>query len=152
MRYEYIEPFVASTIKVLDYAIQTDITKGDVTLVSNAEVTGDIAIIVNLQGDSDGSIILNMQTDTALNISNAMFNDTADLLTPFGLDSIAELANMIAGNAASVLNDMGYDLKVLPPLVVKKKDRKNTSRLEAFQIPLFTEYGEITMNVSLRTN
>ena len=33
MRYEYIGPFVASTIKVLDNVIQTDITQGEISLV-----------------------------------------------------------------------------------------------------------------------
>ena len=69
------------------------------------------------------------------------------------MDSIAELANMIAGNATSALNDRGFDFTVYPPVIVRKEDLKNkAARIEAFQIPLFTEYGEIIMNVSLRTN
>ena len=153
MRYEYIEPFVRSTVKVLDSVIQCDITKGTAALVKGDEITDDIAIVVRLRGDSEGNIILNMPEDTALKVCNAMFGDVSGTLTSLGMDSIAELANMIAGNAASVLNDMGYDLTVSPPLIIRKDEIKGeTLEVEAFRIPLFTEYGEMTMNVALRTN
>lgn len=153
MRYEYIEPFVNTTMKVLDNVMQTDITKGAVSLVMDDEISGDISIIVRVKGDSEGRIILNMHTATALNISNIMFGSHSSALTSFGMDSIEELANMIAGNATSALNDLGFDFKVYPPLIIKKNDyRAKAVRIEAFQIPLFSEYGEITMNVALRTN
>jgi chemotaxis protein CheX len=140
-------------MKVLDDVMQTDITKGEVSLVMDDEISGDIAIIVRIKGDSEGHIILNMYADTALAISNIMFGDKFDKLTPIALDSIAELANMIAGNATSALNDLGFDFSVYPPLIVKKEDlTTKVARIEAFQIPLFTDYGEIVMNVALRTS
>jgi chemotaxis protein CheX len=140
-------------MKVLDDVMQSDITKGQVSLVMDDEISGDIAIIVRVKGDSEGYIILNMYADTALAISNIMFGDNFDKLTPIAMDSIAELANMIAGNATSALNDLGFDFTVYPPLIVKKEDlTKKVSRIEAFQIPLSTEYGEIIMNVALRTS
>lgn len=153
MRYEYIEPLVTSTIKVLDSVIKSDIARGDTSLVRDVKIMGDIAIVIRLGGDSEGSIILNMPPDTALKICNVMFDDNFDTLTPLGMDSIAELANMIAGNAISVINDLGYDFKVYPPTIVMEDYiKESTPDLEIFQIPLFTDCGEITMNVSLRTN
>jgi chemotaxis protein CheX len=140
-------------MKVLDDVMQTDITKGEVSLVMDDEISGDIAIIVRVKGDSEGHIILNMYADTALAISNIMFGDKFDKLTPIALDSIAELANMIAGNATSALNDLGFDFTVYSPLIVKKEDlTTKVARIEAFQIPLSSEYGEIIMNVALRTS
>jgi chemotaxis protein CheX len=153
MRYEYIEPFVSSTIRTLDAVIQTDISQGEVILVRGDDIRDDVAIMVRLEGDSQGSIILNMPTGTALNICNAMFGEAYEALTPMGMDSLAELANMIAGNATSTLNDMGYDFRVLPPLVFTREEiGEKTPEIEVFQVPLFTEYGEITMNVALRAD
>jgi chemotaxis protein CheX len=153
MRYNYIEPFITSTLRTLDTVLQSDIAKGDMTLVSGEEINGDVTIIVKLKGDSDGSIIMNMPEKTALNISTVMFGDTFDRLTPDVIDSIAELANMIAGNAMSVLNDMGFDFTVLPPVIITRNDvRPRRPAVEAFQVPVFTDLGEITLNVALRTN
>lgn len=153
MRYEYIEPFVTSTVRVIDSIIQSDIAKGDISLIRGEEIAGDVAIIIRLEGDSEGSIILNMDTETARKICSVMNDAPFESLTAFGIDSIAELANMIAGNAASVLNDMGFKFDVLPPqVVIKDSMRDKTSCREVFQVPLFTEYGEITMNIAMRTN
>lgn len=153
MRCEYIGPFVDSTINVLDKTIQCDISKGNISLVNADDINGDIAVIVKVKNDSEGSIILNMENSTALQISKAMTGEASEFVTPFELDSICELANMISGNAASVLNDMGYDFKVFPPLVIERANiLKKTNGWEIFQVPIFTEYGEVSVNVALRTN
>lgn len=153
MRYEYVEPFVNTTLRVLDRVIQCDITKGTASLVKGYKMNEDIAIIVMLQGDSEGSIVLSMPANTALRLCSVMFGEDFEILTPTGMDAIGELANMIAGNTASVLNDMGFDFTVSPPLVVTRTCTPGkTLDMEAFQIPLFTEYGEILMNVALRLN
>lgn len=153
MRYEYVEPFVNTTMRVLDKVIQCDITKGAVSLVKNDTITEDVAIIVRLQGNADGSIILSMPVATALGVCSAMFGETYKILSPAGMDAIAELANMIAGNTTSVLNDMGFDFTLSPPLVVTRNHMMGRAfGVEAFHIPLFTEYGEMTINVAMRTN
>lgn len=153
MRYEYIKPFVDTTLKILDKVIRCDIARGSASLVKSHEMTEDIAIIVRLRGDCDGSIVLNMAADTALRVCNEMFGEYFETLTPTGMDAIAELANMIAGNAVSAFNDMGFDFTVSPPLVVTKNHKtEKTPEMEAFQIPLFTEYGEIIMDLAMRTN
>lgn len=153
MRYEYIEPFVLSTMKVLNSVFQSGVTKGNHALVKGDTLVGELAIIIRLGGDSEGSIILNMDTGTAVKICNLMNQTDFKTLTPLGMDSISELANVIAGNAASVLTDLGYPFKVSPPLVSTRDNLGDKiPNIEAFQIPLFTECGEITMNIALRTN
>jgi len=153
MKFEYIEPFVNSTARVLDEVIQSDISKGKVSLVSYDEIHGDIVIVIKVEGDTEGSIILNMDNETAINICNAMMGEDRDELTPMCMDAISELANMMAGNATSALVDLGYDLRIAPPLVVARDGMiKRISELEIFQVPLFTDCGEITMNAVLRTN
>ena len=154
MRYEYIEPFVVSTMKVLDSVISSDIAKGNISLVKGDEINGDVTIVISLGGDTEGNILLSMDMDTAVKLCSTMTGGAESCgLTPLGLDSISELANMIAGNATTVLNDMGYDFTLSPPIVIRKEEIKDKAIPdEAFQIPLFTEFGEITMNVILRTN
>jgi chemotaxis protein CheX len=152
MRYEYIGPFVDSTIKVLDKTIQCDISKGNISLVDADKITGDIAVIIKVKDESEGSVILNMSDDTALKLCEVMTGEQGASYS-FELDSICELANMITGNAISALNDMGYDFNVFPPLIIERKSiSKKTDGLEIFQVPLFTEYGEVSVNVALRTN
>ena len=60
MRYEYIEPLLISTMKVLDNVMQSEIRMGDVSLIRPEEINSDIAVIIKLEGDSTGGIIVNM--------------------------------------------------------------------------------------------
>lgn len=153
MRYEYIEPFVLSTVKVLEGVFPRGVTQGGHTLVRGDRIAAELAIIIRLGGDSEGSIILLMDQETARRIGNLMNQENVEFLTPLGLDALAELANVVAGNAASLLNNLGYPFKVSPPQIITSRDGlKAIPPLEAFRIPLFTECGEITMNIALRTD
>ncbi len=151
MKFEYIKPFVDSTIRVLDEVLQSDISKGKISLVNIDEIYGEIVIVIKVEGDSDGDIVLNMDEDTAINISNVMLGENYDTLEPIGMDAISELANMMAGNAVSALTDLGFEIRIAPPLIVARDAiMKKMSGLEIFQVPLYTESGEITMNAVLR--
>jgi chemotaxis protein CheX len=151
VKFEYIKPFVDSTVRVLDEILQSDISKGKLSLVKIDEIYGEIVIVIKVEGDSDGDIILNMDEETALNISNVMLGENSDTLEPIGMDAISELANMMAGNAVSALTDLGFEIRITPPLIVARDAiMKKMLGLEIFQVPLYTESGEITMNAVLR--
>ena len=153
MRYEYIEPLLISTMKVLDNVMQSEIRMGDVSLIRPEEINSDIAVIIKLEGDSTGGIIVNMGRETALNICNVMTGEKFKTLTPLALDAISELTNMIAGNATSAINDLGFDFKILPPSSLTKEEMiTGAPWLEIFQVPLLTRCGEIKINIAMRTN
>ncbi|MFZ3090397.1 MAG: chemotaxis protein CheX [Nitrospirota bacterium] len=153
MRYEYIEPLLISTMKVLDNVMQSEIRMGDVSLIRPEEINSDIAVIIKLEGDSTGGIIVNMGRETALNICNVMTGEKFKALTPLALDTISELTNMIAGNATSAINDLGFDFKILPPSSLTKEEMMTGAPwLEIFQVPLLTRCGEIKINIAMRTN
>jgi len=153
MQYQYILPFITTTLEVMDQVIQSDISKGRMQLINKKEIYGDVSVLIKISGVTEGDIVLNMDNDTALNVSNIMTGMKDDSLSSLGMDAIAELGNMIAGNATCAVHDQGFELEVSPPRVYSlKKLFQELSSLEVFQIPLFTECGEITMNVAIRTN
>ncbi len=152
MRYDYIDPFVTTTIRVLDSTIRGAVRKGDVTVLEGERIKGDVAVRMRISGDVEGDIILSMDTATALKVSTALLGEVFASVTPQSEDALMELANMITGNAVSVLNDQGFDFSVSPPAVIRKKDLGEPSReVESLQIPLFSDCGEMTMNVALGT-
>ena len=152
MRYEYIEPFVATTKKVLTSVLQQEVSSGDMTLLRGTEVRGDVSIVIKVTGDSEGCIIVNMDDATARRVGAVMSGSDCGCAPPLEMDAIAELSNMIAGNAASSLNDLGCDFTLSPPAVVRPADiPARTEGVEVFSVPLDTRCGEILVNVSLKT-
>jgi chemotaxis protein CheX len=152
MRFEYVEPFVACTMRVLGDVLQAPVARGEVSLVGSSGAGGDLAIAVPLFGDSEGNVELRMNTETAVNLSGRLNKTAETTLTPLGLDSLAELANMIAGNAVSALNDQGFDFILSSPHVLRESPGDAGTGLEAFCIPLATPCGDVTVQVTLKTH
>jgi len=153
MRYEYIEPFVATTKRVLTSIIRDEVSSGDIGLVGGQDLSGDVFILIPVRGDSEGCIIVNMTADTARKVCAVMSGTDCGGGSAVELDALAELSNMIVGSATSSLNDLGYDFSVHPPSVIGRADvAAKTGGVELFRVPLGTKLGEISVNVALRMN
>ncbi len=150
MRYDYIDPFVATTLRVLDRTIRGTVRRGNVTVLEGERLKGDVGVRVRVTGDAEGDVILSMETATALRICSRLFGEHYATMTPGSEDALMEFANMITGNAISVLNDQGFDFTVSPPSVIRRGSASGqTLSGESMQIPLFSYCGEMTMNVAL---
>lgn len=153
MRYEYIEPIVNSTKAVLRNVLGTEVESGETALVDGEAISGDIMIIVQVSGDSEGSLILTMEAPTAARVCSAMSGAECGPLNDESLDMMAELANMITGNATSALCDLGHDFTLFPPLVfAADRLRERAPGVEMFRIPVRSVLGEIQVNVAMKTN
>lgn len=153
MKYDYVDPFVNTVERVLSSALRTEIRRGELALTACGRVCSDVAIDVRIAGDSEGDITLTMSADTARWICSVLSGEDISPLTPLGMDALSELANMIAGNAVSALNDEGFDFTVQPPRVLNDADAGVLHpHAEALSIPLLTARGEVTVNIVLGTD
>lgn len=151
MRFEYIDPFADATVRVFQTILGPDVKRGDFTLLRAERLEGDTAIVIDVTGESHGAVLLSMTRDTALRVGNVMNGRSVDASGEIDTDALGEIANMVAGNAASALNDMGFEFQISPPVVVGRDAQAlPTENVEVFQIPISTQFGEITMNVLLR--
>lgn len=153
MRYDYVDPFVRKVEGVLSSALSTEVRRGELALKAHGPVRSDVAIGVRIEDDSEGGITLSMNDDTARWICSVLSGEEYPLLTPQGMDVLSELANMIAGNAVSALNDEGFDFTVQPPRVLNAADSGvRHPPAEALSVPLLTGHGEVTVNIVLGTD
>ncbi len=152
MKLEYIAPFVSSTMSVLKTVFQCDVGQGDVSLCRGSDLGGDVSVVIGLHDHPGESVILNMDPATANSICTAMNGAACASTDPLGADTLGELANMIAGNAVSALSDLGFSFSVQPPETVNRSDLSQlTEGLELFQVPVTCQYGNITVNFTMRT-
>ena len=151
MRFEYIEPFADATVRVFQTILGPEVQRGDFALLRSDRLEADTAIIIRVTGESEGSVLLSMERGTALCVGNVMNGRPADATGEVDSDALGEIANIVAGNATSALNDMGFEFPITPPVVVGRGGPPlPTDDVEVFQIPIRTNCGEITMNVLLR--
>ncbi len=152
MKFDFIGPFVTSTVGVLRNVLQCDIGQGDVTLLRGNELDGDVSVVIGLQDRAGESVILNMNPETARSVCTAMNGVACNFTDAVGADTLGELANMIAGNAVSALGELGLSFSVQPPQSVNRGDlARLTEGLELFQVLMISPHGNISVNFTIRT-
>ncbi len=149
MRYEYVNPFINTALRVLGSAVPGMARRGEVTALQGDQIRAEVSVAVRIAGDSEGDVIISMGTGTALGICSILLGSRIDSLTAPALDALTELGNMIAGNAVSELNDLGFDFTMNTPFVITGSGNPARSNREAVQIPLVSDCGEMNINILL---
>ena len=65
-------------------------------------------------------------------------------------ETVCELANMVIGNAVTLLNDRGFKFKVFPPTIHADQQIPNAgAEVEAMVLAFATEHGSVFINIAL---
>ncbi|MCK9225196.1 MAG: chemotaxis protein CheX [Candidatus Muirbacterium halophilum] len=155
MRVEYINPFVESAITVLREMASVEFARGDLALRSYPLLTKGVVIVIGVAGQIEGRVLYDMDMKTALKISGLMMG--GEIITEYDemvASALAELGNIISGNAVSQLNDLGFEFDITPPTLFVGNNLEMSSpnmETQTLVIPLLQpEVGEIIINVALR--
>jgi chemotaxis protein CheX len=152
MRYEYVQPFVASAQEILGEVLSGSVEMGRIQLSPAPVPCRGVTAIVGVTGEGGGRVLFDMSRDTALRIAGEMNDEEQATLTTLAQDTLSELASMMTGRAISVLNDMGHRLGVSPPTLVAGDNVViSNSDLETMVVPLSTSHGEVVVNVAMAT-
>ena len=151
MRVEYINPFVEAAFNILKEVLQSDISRGELYLKATSQPVLGVAAIIGLTGDVEGRVLLDMSLDTAQSIATTMNSDELDGFDELAKATIAELANMITGQAVTKLHDLGYNFDLSPPSLITGDNMVVTdSGVEALIVPLQLPQGNLEINVAVR--
>ena len=151
MRVEYINPFVESAFNILKEVLDTDISRGELYLKATSMPVLGVAAIIGLTGDVEGRVLLDMSMETAISIASTMNAEEFDELDALGKATIAELANMITGQAVTKLHELGYAFDLSPPSLITGDNMVVTdSGVEALIVPLQLPQGKLEINVAVR--
>ncbi|MGE4213194.1 MAG: response regulator [Anaerotignaceae bacterium] len=111
-----------------------------------------ITVAVGIIGRHSGRFIVDMSEDTAVEITKIVSfgeSDSVDDAVMF----LSECANIISGNACSLLNGVNRSLglRVSPPMVFHGNDLTvSISGVESRSFAIKTDFGEIFMNVGFK--
>lgn len=151
MRVEYINPFVEAAYNILTEVLAEDVKRGDLYLKSTSMPVMGVAAFVGLAGGVEGRVLFDMSMDTALKIASQMNGETITEFDELAKSTIAELANLITGQAVTKLHDLGFRFDLTPPsLFTGEKMEISDHEVEALIVPMLTEQGKIEVNVAIR--
>ncbi len=151
MNVEYINPFIEASQTVLTQ-MGLNACLGKVFLKKSPYKSDSIIVIVGLTGQIRGQVALVMKLSSALHIVSCMMGGMhINKLDELGKSAIAELANMIMGNTATLFYNKGIAIEITPPsMLVGENMEVTTGKMKTVCIPLqLGEEYSITIDVSM---
>ena len=150
MKAEFINPFVTAGIQVLESVIQSIPDPGQLAVRSATFTTQQVSIVIGVTGAVEGNVVYGMPLVTATKIAAAMASTPIMTFDEMAGSAIAELGNMVSGNAATMLSEAGYECEITPPTLIRGSDVEVATSTPALVVPLYTDFGKVEINVALQ--
>jgi chemotaxis protein CheX len=146
-----VNPFVESAYKFLQEEVNMEVTRGQLRLETSKATSGEINVALGVAGDAEGIVIYSMSEKTAKAIASALLDDVVPVFNELAESSIAEMGNIITGQAAAGLEEHGYTCKLTPPTIIAGKGVMiSTVDIQRLVIPIELPVGLIEISVALR--
>lgn len=134
MQAKIVNPFLASSVMVLEQLIQVKAEVGSLKLVQVSMASDHIWLRIGLLGQLQGDIIFGFPKLVALKIVSGMMGGyEVTQFDELSQSAIGELGNMISGNASTLLYNEGIHIDITPPNLITGS---YTDNRKAISIPL----------------
>lgn len=145
-------PFVQASMNVMQQVMSVSPERGQLCARPEVFTSQQLNIVCGITGDIQGQVIYGMSMTTADKVASSMIGQTIVQFDQLAASAIAELGNMVSGNAMTLLAAHGFKCDITPPTIVKGTNVKiSTFNIPALVIPLKLQgMGEFEINVCLR--
>ena len=126
MREEFVNPFLSPAIGVWEKELGESLKFSGARAVSHQFTTNDITAVIGVTGQLKGNVLYEFSGDTAKGVASAMIGEPLEQMNDIALSAIGELANMITGNAATLLAGAGFVCDISPPVMLEPKGARIT--------------------------
>ncbi len=148
---ELVSPFLEAAALVLWQECREQPSRGKVHRVRSPRTSDEVSALVALTGSVAGLVIYSMSAATACALASKMMGEPVEELDPMAQSAIAELANVITGQASILLEQAGYPSDISPPvLLVGHGSSIATFNLTRVVVPLELSMGRFSIDVAIR--
>lgn len=135
MNVKYINPFLASSVSVIEAMMQVKPSVGQVALLPVESRSDSLLLKIGILGQFQGDVVFSFPHQVALRIVSVMMGGyPVSELDEMCRSAIAELGNMISGNATTMLYNEGIVVDITPPNIIM--DHSLFVQKRAITIPL----------------
>lgn len=151
MKVQYINPFVNAAFSVIEMVMGGHPEKGALAMRPTVFTSQQCNVMTGVTGKIEGQVIYGMSLVTADQIASLMLGQPVRTFDQLAASAIAELANMITGNAMALLSEAGYICDITPPSIIRGTNVKiSMLDIPSLVIPIKLEAGDIEMTVCLQ--
>ncbi len=153
MRQEFINPFLSPAKDVWRKEFNLELSVKSAVAVTYQYATEDVTAIIGVSGKLEGNVLYGFHGDAAKNIVERMIGVGANPTDQMGLSALGEIANMITGNAATLLAANGYPCDIAPPVIIEPRGSTITSSVpKQILVTLTSELGDLNIRIGLNEN
>ncbi len=156
MDVEYINPFIEAATNVYETMLETNVSRGECRITRTREFSPiELTAIIGLSGRVRGTVALAFSSAVAVACVNRMLGSEIKYVDSTVVDGIAELVNMIAGNAkAKLTGEEAPPLTLTMPAVVRGRDYVIDHPADTvwLTVPFDSELGPFLLRVTLAGN
>lgn len=150
MKAEFVNPFASAMVMVFQKEFGMNVMRDSLALYQGPLKGADVNTIIGVTGQLEGQVIYTFEERVALRIASALMGETVEELDELAKSAVAELGNIITGNAAIGLSENGYNCILTPPTLLTGKELIVTTFTPVLNIPFSTDFGSVTVHVALR--
>jgi chemotaxis protein CheX len=152
MKEQYVNSFLAPAKLVWDKELKQSLDFAKAELVSHQFTTEDITTIIGISGKLEGNVLYGLGVDTAKRIITIMLGEEVKTWNDdLGLSALGELANIITGNAATRLSQLGYPCQISPPVMIDPAgSRFTTNQGPQILVHFTSKVGDLRVRISLK--
>jgi chemotaxis protein CheX len=154
MDVSFINPFIDSTIEVVEVMANTKVTKSSVFLRGKDIASGDISSLVSMNSSKFvGSFAISFDKPCFLEIASNMLYEEFTEIDSENRDAASEICNQVFGKAKAKMNDqMSLDIaKAIPALIVGDNHTiKHQIDGPCLAVKFNTPKGSFTIEIVLR--
>lgn len=153
MNVKFLNPFVSAAHDILQHEMREAVQRGDLRMENGSYQTDDVTVIISLIGAVDGNVFYGMSKESAIQFASTLMGEQMDSLNELAQSGIAELGNVITGQASMRLAEAGFESNIsTPSLIIGRGASISTLEHPRLVVPLHTSVGSLTIHLSLREN
>lgn len=152
MKVEYINPFYQATGDVFRVMLNLEAKRGNLRAVEEMIPVSEANVVIGVTGDLRGSLLYSFPKAMALDMVQIMAGLRMEKLDAFVTSALSEVANIISGNALTLLSQNNLVCDIAPPQVIVGSEQGSFAMTteKAVVLPLVTSIGTLEISVSLR--
>ncbi len=150
MKAEFVNPFASAVVMVFQKEFGMNVMRDSLAIHQGPLTGADVNTIIGVTGQLEGQVIYTFDERVAVRIASALMGEPVESLDELAKSAVAELGNIITGNAAIGLSENGYDCVLTPPTLLTGKELIVTTFSPVLNIPFSTDFGAVKVHVALR--
>lgn len=151
MKADLLQPFVTAAARVLEAELGMAARPGEVTEQNSGLTTREVTVLIGIAGQVEGNVLYGADRATALRVAGIMMGEEPADIDDTSMSAIAELGNMITGQAAALFEQSGLRCTISPPSVILGEGSYLRSvGIPILVVPFSVDAGILDVAISVR--